>query len=123
VRPCLTGIPECGALTRLDHPLFDPPCPHRIRTSYFTSQDDVSHPGSERELVLWGSLGRRPARTWRRAGSPLRRPVSADFPVVAVGSPNVFIKSDCTPDELFETACDAGVGRKVKLNHGIVVVL
>jgi hypothetical protein len=24
---------------------------------------------------------------------------------------------------LFVTACDAGVGRKVKLNHGIVVVL
>jgi hypothetical protein len=48
------------------------------------------------------------------------------IPVVAVGSSNVFIKGNRTPEELFclfETACDAGVGRKVKFNHGIVVVL
>jgi hypothetical protein len=39
----------------------------------------------------------------------------------ASSSPNVFIKGDRTPEELFclfETACDAGVGHKVKLNHG-----
>ena len=28
-----------------------------IRTSYLPSQDDISHPDSERELVLRGSLG------------------------------------------------------------------
>ena len=52
-RRCFT----IAARTRLDHPLFAPPCPHRIRTSYFTSQDDVSHPDSECELVLRGGLG------------------------------------------------------------------
>ncbi|MGB7839884.1 MAG: hypothetical protein WBL40_17425, partial [Terrimicrobiaceae bacterium] len=46
-----------AALTRLDHPLFPPSCQNRARTSYLTSQDDVSHPDSERQLVLWGSLG------------------------------------------------------------------
>ena len=29
----------------------------RIRTSDFTSQDDVSHPDSERELVFRGGFG------------------------------------------------------------------
>ena len=52
-----SGNFQDAALTRLDHPLFAPPCPHCICTSYFASQDDVPHPDSERELVLWGSLG------------------------------------------------------------------
>jgi hypothetical protein len=28
-----------------------------VHTSYFTSQDNVSHPDSERELMLWSGFG------------------------------------------------------------------
>jgi hypothetical protein len=51
-----SGNFQDAALTLLDHSLFAPPCPYGIGSSDFTSQDDVSHPDTERELVFGGSL-------------------------------------------------------------------
>ena len=45
------------ALTRLDHPLFAPPCVEHVHTTFLPAQDDVSHPDSERELVLRVGFG------------------------------------------------------------------
>ena len=59
---------------------------NRIRTSYFTSQDDLSNPDSKHELVLWGSLSVE-TRDLGQVDS-LRRSAFADLPVVAVGSMN-----------------------------------
>jgi hypothetical protein len=76
------------SVTRLDHPLFDPSCMHHAPPSHLSAQNDASHPGSERELVITRGLG----VDTRELGDELvgrsRRPIPADLPVVAVGSSN-----------------------------------
>jgi hypothetical protein len=49
-----------AALTRLDHPLFAPARLAHVHATFLPAQDDISHPDSERELVLRGSLGVEP---------------------------------------------------------------
>jgi hypothetical protein len=51
------SLPQRIKAARLNHSLLAPPRMYHVRTSYLSTQDDVSYPDSEHELVLWSSLG------------------------------------------------------------------
>ena len=82
------------ALTRFDHSLFAPLCVEHIRFSCLPAQHDVSHPDSQRELIVRIRLGVETCDFGDEIGSP-HRLVSADRPSAVAGSQNQIGCSCC----------------------------
>ena len=129
----MEGRVACGGFfvdatfTRLNHPFFVPSRLAHVHTIFLPAQDDISHPDPERELVLRASLGveaREPSDKliprpldWYLRISGLWR--SAHRMSLSRASATPYSKQlSVAFFRFFETACDVGVGRKVKLSHG-----